>query len=199
MSASSRLPALVLVASLLASATAPAQSTVDPLPAARVRISPHETVSAVIGGRGGNRITLTYGRPYAKDPKSGEVRVIWGGLVKWDKADRLGADEATLLLTQQPLQFGDTLIPAGAYTLYLIPSETGASRLAFSSNLGKWGVPVDESKDIARVDLAKATISAPVEQLTLAVVPDPANAPSGSLVIQWETTQFSAPFTVKKP
>ena len=25
------------------------------------------------------------------------------------------------------------------------------------------------------------------------------NAPSGSLVIQWETTQFSAPFTVKKP
>jgi hypothetical protein len=118
--------------------------------------------------------------------------------VKWVKPDRLGADEATLLLTQHPLQFGETVIPAGAYTLYLVPSETDVTKLAFSSNLGKWGVPVDESRDVARIDLAKAPISSPVDQLSLAVVGDPANAPSGTLVIQWETTQFSAPFTVKK-
>jgi hypothetical protein len=194
----SRLSTLVLLASLLGAASASAQATVAPLAAARARVSPHETVSTVIGGRGGNRVTLTYGRPYSKDPKSGEIRKIWGGLVKWDKADRLGADEATLLLTQQPLQFGDTVIPAGAYTLYLVPSETGATKLAFSSHLGKWGVPVDESKDIARIELAKSPLSAPVDQLTLAIVADAANAPSGTLVIQWETTQFSAPFTVKK-
>jgi hypothetical protein len=194
-----RRPALVAFALALASAASlAAESTVAPTPAARARVSPHETINTVIGGRGGNRITVTYGRPHSKDPKSGEIRKIWGGLVKWDKPDRLGADEATLLLTQHPLAFGETVIPAGAYTLYLVPSETGVTRLAFSSNLGKWGVPVDESKDVARIDLAKATIAQSVDQLTLAVVGDANNAPSGTLVIQWETTQFSAPFTVKK-
>ena len=194
----SRLPAILTLVSLLGATSLLAQTTVAPAAAPRARISPHETISTVIGGRGGNRVTLTYGRPYSKDPKTGEIRKIWGGLVKWDKADRLGADEATLLLTEQPLAFGDTVIPAGAYTLYIVPSETGASKLAFSSRLGKWGVPVDESKDVARVDLSKATVSSSVDQLTLAVVADANNAPGGTLVIQWETTQFSVPFTVKK-
>src|SRR6478736_5216368 len=135
---------------------------VQPTPPARARISPHETISTTIG-KGGPRLTLTYGRPYSKDPKTGEIRKIWGGLVPWHKADRLGADEATLLITQQALQFGDVTIPAGAYTLYLVPSETGAARLAFSSNLGKWGVPVDEAHDVARIPLARAELSASVD------------------------------------
>src|SRR5262245_44719844 len=60
--------------------------------------SPHETTSAVIDG---NRVTVTYGRPFTKHPKSGEVRKIWGGLVPYGKAWRMGSDEATLLITQQ--------------------------------------------------------------------------------------------------
>jgi hypothetical protein len=178
-------------------AAAPTATTVQPTPAPRARVSPHETINAVIGGRGGPRVTITYGRPYSKDSKSGEIRKIWGGLVKWDKADRLGSDEATLLITQQSLVIGDTVIPAGAYTLYIIPSETGTSQLAFSSNLGKWGVPVDETKDVARVPLKKDTIAQSVDQLTLGLANDQATG-GGVLTIQWETTQFSLPFTVKK-
>lgn len=204
-------PTYILLAALTGSASLPAQpaavpastpapvasTAVQPTPPPRARVSPHETIQTVIGGRGGNRVTLTYGRPYSKDPKSGEIRKIWGNLVKWDKADRLGADEATLLLTQKPLVFGTTEIPAGAYTLYIVPSENGTSQLAFSSNLGKWGVPVDETKDVARVDLKKDTIAQSVDQLTLAIVNDQATG-GGVITIQWETTQFSAPFTVKK-
>src|SRR6185503_2343082 len=84
--------------------------------------SPHETTSAVIDG---SRVTITYGRPFTKDPKSGEPRKIWGGLVPWDKAWRMGSDEATVLITQKALMIGDTEVPAGAYTLYAIPSESG--------------------------------------------------------------------------
>ena len=162
-------------------------------------VSPHETISTVIGidRKTGNRVTITYGRPFSKDPKSGETRKIWGGLVKWDKADRLGSDEATLLLTQQPIQFGETVIPAGAYTLYIVPSEAGVSKLAFSTNLGKWGVPVDESHDLARVDLKKEALASTTDQLTLALVNDKESG-GGLLKIMWENTQFSAPFTVKK-
>jgi len=160
--------------------------------------SPHETTSAVIGERRtGNRVTVTYGRPYIKDPKTGEPRKIWGGLVPWGKADRLGADEATLLLTQKPLVFGSTTIPAGAHTLYIVPSETGPSKLAFSSNLGKWGVPVDETKDIARIDLEKSALDQPADQLTINVENDAVSG-GGVLKIKWENTQFTAPFSVAK-
>ena len=53
--------------------------------------SPHETTSAVIDG---NRVTIVYGRPYTKNPKTGEARKIWGGLVAYGKVWRTGADEA---------------------------------------------------------------------------------------------------------
>ena len=159
--------------------------------------SPHETTSTVIGDRRtGNRITLTYGRPFSKDPKTGEPRKIWGALVPWEKAYRLGSDEATLLITQQPLLIGETTIPAGAFTLYLVPSENGSSKLVFSTNLGKWGVPVDEAHDLARVELKKAPLEKSVDQLTLAIENDPASG--GILKIMWENTGFSVPFTVKK-
>ncbi len=71
-----------------------------PLMAQQKRLSPHETISAVIDG---NRVTIVYGRPYTKNPRSGEVRKIWGGLVPYGKVWRTGADEATLLITQKPL------------------------------------------------------------------------------------------------
>lgn len=181
-----------------ASAPANAGQTVAAPAAPRARVSPHETISTVIGDRRtGNRVTIVYGRPYAKHPRTGEMRKIWGGLVPWDKADRMGADEATLLITQQPIDFGGTTIPAGAYTLYLVPSLEGATKLAFSSNLGKWGVPVDEKSDVARVDLTKQSVEPKVDQLTIAVENDQATG-GGVLKIVWEDTQFSAPFTVKK-
>ena len=179
-------------------APAAAPATTKAAPAGpRPRVSPHETVSTTIGGRTGPRVTITYGRPYTKDSKTGEMRKIWGGLVPFGKADRLGSDEATLLLTQQPLVIGETTIPAGAYTLYIIPSETGATKLAFSSNLGKWGIPVDETHDVARVDLTKSASEKQVDQLTIAVANDAATG-GGVIRIMWENTQFSLPFTVKK-
>lgn len=198
---------IALALALVGAVSLVAQSTPAPAPAAPPKprvassggVSPHETISTIIGvdRRTGNRVTITYGRPFSRDPKTGETRKIWGGLVKWDKADRLGADEATLLLTQQPIQFGETVVPAGAYTLYIVPSETGVSQLAFSTNLGKWGVPVDETHDLARVDLKKESLETAVDQLTLAVVNNK-DTGAGLLTITWENTRFSAPFTVKK-
>jgi hypothetical protein len=169
-----------------------------PLTAQQKRISPHETISTRfnLGEKRRALVTITYGRPYSKDPRSGEIRKIYGSLVRWDKADRLGADEATTLLTQQPLMIGATTIPAGVYTLYIVPSENGTTQLAFSRNLGKWGVPVDENSDVARVDLKKETLpGAPVDQLTLALT---AKDLDGTLTITWENTQFTLPFTVQK-
>jgi hypothetical protein len=163
-----------------------------PLSAQQVRKSPHETISKVLGD---NRVSITYGRPYTKDPNTGAPRVIWGGLVHWDSPDRLGADEATTFITQKPIMVGTALVPAGAYTLYQIPSETGTSKLAISTNVGEWGVPVEVTHDLARVDLKKDVLDKPVDQLTLAIEKD--GEGGGTLKIMWETTQYSV--ALRKP
>lgn len=203
--------ALCFAVAVLSAQTTPATPAAAPAPAApsapapdqpprppRARVSPHETTGAVIGDRrSGTRITITYGRPYTRDPKTHEPRKIWGGLVAWDKPDRLGADEATLLLTTTALKFGDTVIPAGAHTLYLVPSAQGTSKLVFSAALGKWGVPIDTTQDVARIDLAKHPLAESIDQLTIGVDADPAGT-GGLLKIAWENTVFSAAFTVVK-
>src|SRR6476661_1251078 len=116
-----RLLFIVAAAMLLSAAASEAQQ--QKKAASTGGVSPHETTSAVIDG---NRVTITYGRPYTKDPKTAEPRKIWGSLVPWDKAWRTGSDEATLLITEKPIEIGDTTIPAGAYTLYTVPAESGA-------------------------------------------------------------------------
>jgi hypothetical protein len=164
-----------------------------PLMAQQKRVSPHETVSAVIDG---NRITVVYGRPYTKDPKSGEARKIWGGLVPYGKVWRTGADEATTLTTQKPIVFGDTTIPAGAYTLYTLPQEDGSAKLIVNKQLGQWGTQYDEKQDLARIDLKKDALEKPLDQLAIAVAKNPSGG--GVLKIMWEDTQYSAAFTVQK-
>ena len=161
------------------------------------KLSPHETVSAVIAG---NRVTLTYGRPYTKSPKGSEMRKIWGtsgdkALVPYGKAWRTGADEATCLITEQPIMIGTETIPAGAYTIYTVPMDGEGSKMAFSKHLGKWGIPVDEKNDVARVDMTKSTLDKPVDQFTMAVE----RAGMGGVIkLMWENTQYTVPFTVVK-
>ena len=193
--------ALTLATAVLGVLPLMAQQPAAPRAASTGGVSPHETTGAVIGDRrSGARVTITYGRPFIKNPRTGEVRKVWGGpLAPWGKAWRMGADEATMLTTTQPLSIGGATIPAGvAFTLYMIPEESGTSKLAISKKVGGWGVPVDESQDLARVELKKETIEKNVDQFTIAIERDSAGGPNGTIKITWENTQFSVPFTVAK-
>ena len=172
----------------------------SPLMAQQKRVSPHETISAVVDG---NRVTVIYGRPYTKDPKSGEPRKIWGGLVPFGAVWRTGADEATLFITQQDLQMGDTTVPAGAYTLWTLPNEDGTAKLIINKQVGQWGQDhkdpknvYDEAKDLARVDLKKEATEKPVDQFTMSVGKNASGG--GILKLMWEGTQYSIPYAVKK-
>jgi hypothetical protein len=167
-----------------------------PAMAQQKRLSPHETVSAVIDGC---RVIVVYGRPYTKNPRTGEVRKIWGGLVPYGEVWRTGADEATLFITQKTLLFGTTVIPAGAYTLWTLPNQDGTAKLIINKQIGQWGVgpnSYNESQDLARIDLNQETLTAPVNQFTMAVGKNPSGG--GVLKMSWENIQYSAPFTVQK-
>ncbi|HTV62304.1 MAG TPA: DUF2911 domain-containing protein [Verrucomicrobiae bacterium] len=157
------------------------------------RLSPHETISANFGG---DRITVTYGRPYTIKPGTTEVRKIWGGLVPYGEPWRMGADEATTLIIQKPIELGGSNIPAGAYTLYMIPQENGPSQLAISTHIGGWGIPVDTADDLARVDMTRTALDKLVDQFTMAIAKT--SSESGEIKAMWESTQFSVPFTIQK-
>jgi hypothetical protein len=177
-----RVIALATVVGLLSTVPADAQRP------KRKRVSPHETVSAVIAG---NEVKITYGRPYSKNPRGTDVRKIWGSLVPYGKAWRLGADEATTIVLQKGIKIGDAAIPAGTYTLYLIPEENGG-KLAFSKTVGKWGVPVDQKNDLLRVDVKKEPLSPALDQLAIAVQK---GDNGGALKFMWEDSQYTVNFT----
>lgn len=163
------------------------------LQAQPARVSGSEITSMNIDG---NRVTLAYGRPYSKDPKTGEARKIWGGLVPFGKVWRTGANEATLLITQHPIQLGDVVVPAGAYSLFTLPKEDGSAELIVNRQIGHWGTQYDERQDLARVPLVRETLPQPVDQFTMRVERNPAGG--GLIRMQWETTQYSVAYTVKK-
>jgi hypothetical protein len=172
-----RLPLVILTALALTSPL---------LAQEKQRVSPHETVNATVDGA---KITIVYGRPYTKDPKSGEKRKIWGTLVPYGKVWRLGADEATLLTTDKDITIAGTAVPAGSYSLYLWPTEGGA-KLIVNKQTGQWGTKYDEKQDLARIDLKKEAGPKPVDQFTIAV-------DGSTLKLMWEDVQYSATITAK--
>jgi hypothetical protein len=193
----SRVGLLVLLVAI--ACALPARGQTAPI---TTRVSPHEVVSAHIGSRGGPLMIIVYGRPYSKDPKSGEIRKIWGGLVPFGKVWRTGADEATLMVLAQPIVMGDTTIPAGAYTLFTLPNEDGSAKLIINKKIGQWGVPYKEASEkeneLARIDLQKdAAPEKQVDQFTISIAPDSATG-GGILKLAWENTAYAMPFTVKK-
>ena len=174
----------ILAAASLVSAT--------PLLAQQKRVSPHETVSTTING---DRVTVVYGRPYTKDPKSGTPRTIWGDLVPFDAVWRTGADEATLLITQKPLTIGETAVPAGTYTLYTLPKKDGTAQLIVNKAVGQWGTDYDEKQDLARIELKKGKPELPVDQFTISIAK---NSTGADLVMSWENTSYMVPLSVQK-
>jgi hypothetical protein len=146
------------------------------------RVSPHETVNADVEGA---KITIVYGRPYSKDPKSGEKRKIWGGLVPFGKVWRLGADEATTFTTDKELTVGGNDIEPGTYTLFLLPEQDGA-KLIVNKQTGQWGTKYDEKQDLVRIGLKKEPVTKPVDQFTIAI-------DKGLLKFMWEDVQYSTP------
>lgn len=92
---------------------------------------------------------------------------------------------------------GATMVPAGKYTLYMIPEEKGTSKLAISKTTDQPGEPVDDKNDLARVDLKKDALDKTVDQFTIAIATEKGQT-GGVLKFLWENTQFSVPFSVVK-
>ena len=121
-------------------------------------------------------------------------RKIVGGLVPYGRVWRTGADAATTLTTDAPLNIGGASVPAGKVTLYTLPSAQGW-KLIINKQTGQWGTEYDEKQDLGRIPMTVSKTSAPVEQLTIEIADTPAG---GELRLSWENTLAVVPFTAMK-
>ena len=176
-----RRAALLLVIFLSAAAASRAQSIVDDLP----RPSQHAEVVQRIGV---TDITINYSRPLVNGRK------VFGGLEAYGKVWRAGANEATTFVTTGDTSVGGTTVPAGSYTIFVIPNADKWT-LVISKKTGEWGTAYPgESNDLARVDMAVSKTSAPVENFTI----DFDQAGGGcTLQMKWENTQASVKVAAK--
>lgn len=148
------------------------------------QMSPPDTTRATIAGA---NLVVAYSRPLKRG------RVIFGNVVPWNQVWRTGANAATMFTTDKPLVFGTTLVPAGKYTLWTLPTPSGA-KLIINSETGQWGTDYHSEKDFARLDLTTRQVSPPVDQFVIAVVPQ---GSGGLLRYAWDDREFAIPFTVK--
>ena len=104
----------------------------------------------VVKTLGGARVSIDYGRPAKRG------RVIWGKLVPLDTVWRLGANSPTILTTATDLAIGGVTIPAGAYSLWLVPSDRRPVLFVNRQTQGWVGVPMlDAAQDAFTIPVRK--------------------------------------------
>ena len=106
----------------------------------------------------GATVTVTYHRPKMRNPKPPHApRLIFGPgakyLVPFGQVWRLGANQATTLITTAPIVLAGRHLAAGTYTLFAVPDPSHWT-LIISRKTGEWGIPYPGR----RFDLARETI-----------------------------------------
>ncbi len=150
-------------------------------------LSPRDTVRANVGGAA---LMVDYSRP------SKRGRTIFGStIVPWGEVWRLGANAATQFRTDKALEIGGVTLPAGFYTLWAVPQQSGSWKLLINSQTGQWGTAHDASKDIYALDLNVGSLPQPAERFTISVTPS--GSSGGVFNFDWDTTRASIPFTVR--
>jgi hypothetical protein len=141
--------------------------------------SPRDTTRATVAGA---HLLVDYGRPSKRD------RAIFGGLVPWGQVWRTGANAATTFVIDKPVVIGTTAVPAGTYTLYSVPNQSGPWLLVINKQTKQWGTEYHQEQDLARIPMTTTSVSTPVEKFTIEVVPQGAG---GTLGLVWDATRAS--------
>jgi hypothetical protein len=137
----------------------------------------------------GKTITVNYSSPRAKGRK------IYGGLVPYGEVWRAGANEATTFVTTADLTIGGKDVPAGSYTVFVVPNEDKWT-LIISKKTGEWGIPYPgEADDLARVDMKVSPLSSPLENFTISFAHDGSGC---TMQLDWEKTRASVEISEKK-
>jgi len=131
------------------------------------------------GEAGGATITVDYGSPAVKGRK------IWGGLEKYGKVWRAGANETTSIEISADVTIGGAVLAAGKYAIFMIPNEKEDWVVIFNKGWDAWGhFSYKEKDDVTRVSVKPEWADDVEERLTY-------NIEDGSLNFSWEKARIS--------
>ena len=168
------LAALAAFAVAVPAATATAQQLDLPRP------SPNARLTQTIGL---TDITVEYSSPGVKG------RPVWGTLVPYDQLWRAGANAATKVTFSKDVVVGDKPVPAGSYSLFVIPGKSSWT-LVLNKNATASTAAYKQSEDVVRFTCAPKAIP-PRERL--AYVFSDFDDNGGNLDLEWEKVRVSLP------
>jgi hypothetical protein len=146
--------------------------------------SPPAKVEATVAGK---KITIDYYAP------SMHGRKVMGGLVPFGEVWCTGANWATKITTEAPLQMGNLKLAAGSYSIWTIPNSHEWT-LIINKQTGQFHKDYDPSTDLGRTRMNLKSLPAPVETFKINLRDD--GGKQGTLALDWDTTEASIPFTV---
>ena len=130
-------------------------------------------------------IKIVYSRPQLKDR---EVSKLAPNGEVW----RTGANEAPELTLYTDMNLGDTKVPAGTYTFFVIPGEKEWTAI-ISKDLNVWGsYYYNQANDVARLKVPVTTGKDVLEAFSIAFE----GVDNGvHMHLGWGTTRVAVPFT----
>jgi len=138
--------------------------------------SPREQVEGIIEGV---NISIDYGSPSVKG------RTIWGGLEKYGKVWRAGANGNTTISFDKDVLIGTKKLKAGKYGFFIMPNENTDWVIIFNSKNDAWGAfSYNESDDILRLKIKPSFVSENQEALKY-------NVGDASIDFAWEKARLA--------
>ena len=143
---------------------------------------PASPAASATGKINGATISINYSSPSVKG------RVIWGGLVPFNKIWRAGANAATTIETDKDLTIEGSKLPAGKYAFFVIPNEKECV-LIFNKVAKQSGTyDYNQKEDQLRVTVKQNASDTNVESLVYTIN-------KNNIVLSWE--KWNIPFSVK--
>ncbi|TPW11928.1 MAG: hypothetical protein FD129_1564, partial [bacterium] len=129
---------------------------------------------------------IVYSRPGVKG------RVIWGGLVPYDKVWRTGANAATAVVFSTDVKINGKMLPAGEYSLHTIPTA-GDWTIIFNKATDLWGsYAYDEKNDALRV-----TVTPVAHDMTESMQFSLPEVSTEKAVVALDWEKLRVPFTIE--
>jgi len=139
------------------------------------------------GSIGSANFSVDYGRPLARG------RQLVGGIIPLDHVWRTGANAATQFTTSAPITLAGLRLEPGTYTLWTVP-RADRVELIVNKQHGQWGTSYDRAQDLGRAPVGTETLTKPVEQFTISIVPT--DKRRGTLALEWGPFRWTAPIVV---
>ncbi len=148
---------------------------------AQVKTPAPSTAQKITQTVGLTEVTLEYSRPSMRE------RIIFGGLVPYDKMWRTGANANTKITFSEDVTIGGSEVKAGTYAIFTKPSAQ-SWEIYFYSDSSNWGTPQewDESKVAAKVKTQVFPMALAIETFTMSF--DNISNDSANLGLLWEKT-----------